>query len=239
MEPGNIDNTIITEIIPGILSYDEEEYKSVLESFFTVDAVLTHPILNVQGRHNIRKVFQVWTLLNKKPPKVTNTEHFVCNENTAVINVTQYLCPRIFPFLHFAVPSVTILRFREEKDGFYYIYKQEDNWTLEGLINSVPLINWWYENVVRVYVGHMVMNVGSFLATANQATSRLTIAANDIRQHSGEAMTQGQDRAYKYGHDLANNVSSVISKTKKSIGIKGSENQQHYYMTNGEARPEN
>ncbi|CAG8542803.1 15815_t:CDS:2 [Funneliformis caledonium] len=237
MDLNDID-AILPEIIREILSYDEGIYKKVLDLYFTDDAILTHPILNVQGKRNIRKVFQVWTLLNKQQPEVTNTRDLVWNDNTAIINVTQHLRPRIFPFLHFAVPSVTILRFREEDDGFFYIYKQEDNWTLEGLINSVPLINWWYENVVRVYVGHMVTSVGSFLATANQATSRLTIAANDIRQHSGEAMSQGQDRALQYGHDLANNVSSVISKTKESIGIKGLENQQHYYMTNGEASPE-
>ncbi len=139
------------------------------------------------------------------------------------------------------MPSVTVLRFRVEDDGLSYICKQEDNWTLEGLIRSVPLINWWYENVVRIYVGHMVMGVGSFLATANQATSKLTLAANDIRQHGGDAMVQGQNRAYQYGSDLANNFSSVINKTKKSIGIgetKSIESQQQYYLINSEASPE-
>jgi hypothetical protein len=153
---------------------------------------------------------------------------------TAVVNVKQHLCPRIFPFLHFAVPSVTVLRFREGDDGFSYIYKQEDNWTLEGLIRSVPLINWWYENVVRAMVGNMVTNMGSFLASANRATSQLTIAANHIHQHGGDAVVEGQNRAYKYGSDIANNVTSVFNRTIGiNFGTKGSDN--HHYITNGEA----
>ena len=60
-----------SEIIEDILSYDEMRYKHVLETYFTEDAVLTHPILNVQGRQNMRKVFRVWTSLNKQPPEIT------------------------------------------------------------------------------------------------------------------------------------------------------------------------
>ena len=66
-----------SEIIEDILSYDEIRYKHVLETYFTEDAVLTHPILNVQGRHNIRKVFRVWTLLNKQKPEMINKDHLV------------------------------------------------------------------------------------------------------------------------------------------------------------------
>src|ERR1043166_1924439 len=117
---------------------------------------------------------------------------------TAVVRVKQHLRPRIFPFLHFSVPSVTVLRFRENDDGLFYIYKQEDNWTLEGLVRSVPLINWWYENVVCEMVGSMATNMGSFLASANKGHTQLTIAANHIQQHSGDIMKQGQSRAYKY-----------------------------------------
>ncbi|RIA91740.1 hypothetical protein C1645_766932 [Glomus cerebriforme] len=233
----NHSDQIFPELIKDLLSYEEEKYNHVLKTYFTEDAVLTHPILNVEGRENIRKVFRVWTLLNKQPPEIINKDHLIFNGITAVVNVKQHLRPRLFPFLHFAVPSVTVLRFREGDDGLSYIVKQEDNWTLEGLIRSVPLINWWYENVVRVFVGNMVTSMGSFLATANIATSQLTIAANHIHQHGGDAVVQGQNRAYKYGSDLANNVTSVINRTKNSMGInfgtKGSENQ--YYITNGEA----
>lgn len=234
---------LLPDLIENLLSYDEERYKYVLEAYFLEDSILTHPILNVQGRENIRKVFRVWTLLNKQPPEIINKDHLIFNGSTAVVNVKQHLRPRMFPFLHFTVPSVTVLRFKEEDNGLSYIYRQEDNWTLDGLIKSIPLVNWWYENVVRVFIGNMATSVGSFLATANKATSHLTITAGHIQQHGGDAMVEGQIRAYKYGSDLANNFTSVINKTKNSMGVKllnfrtrNSENQQ--YITDGEASPE-
>lgn len=64
-------------LIADLLSYEEEKYNHVLKTYFTEDAVLTHPILNVQGRENIRKVFRVWTSLNKQPPEMTNKDHLV------------------------------------------------------------------------------------------------------------------------------------------------------------------
>jgi hypothetical protein len=226
---------ILPDLIDNLLSYEEEKYKDVLTTYFTEDAVLTHPILNVEGRDNIRKVFRVWTSLNKQPPKPT---HLVFNGYTAVVNVEQHLRPRIIPFLHFSVPSVTVLKFREGDDGLAYIYKQEDNWTLEGLIRSVPLINWWYDNVVCEMVGSMAINMGSFLASANKGHYHLAIAANDVQQQGGDAMKQGQHRAIKYGTDLVNNVNSVFNKTR-NLGLsfrKGSEN--HHYITSGEDIPE-
>jgi ketosteroid isomerase-like protein len=66
-----------SELVKDLLSYEEEKYNQVLKKYFTEDAVLTHPILNVQGRENIRKVFRVWTSLNKQPPEITNKDHLV------------------------------------------------------------------------------------------------------------------------------------------------------------------
>jgi hypothetical protein len=64
-------------LISDLLSYEEEKYNYVLKTYFTEDAILTHPILNVQGRENIRKVFRVWTSLNKQPPEMINKDHLV------------------------------------------------------------------------------------------------------------------------------------------------------------------
>jgi hypothetical protein len=42
--------------------------------------------------------------------------------------------------------------------------KWKDSWTLEGLIQSVPLIDWWYEKIVRV-VGRLITGTGSLIAS--------------------------------------------------------------------------
>ncbi|CAG8748836.1 13833_t:CDS:2, partial [Dentiscutata heterogama] len=133
------------------------------------------------GTHNIRKVFRVWTSLNGKQPDIA------------------------------AVPSVTILKFKKCDDGLLYIEKQEDNWTLEGLIKSVPLVNWWYDCVVRVVVGDLVARAGSFLATANQATSNLADKANQIRDNSSSAIAQGQTTAKEYFSPTINKVQDILN----------------------------
>ena len=63
---------LIPELIENLLSYEEVKHKHVLTTYFTEDAVLTHPILNVEGRENIRRVFCVWASLNKQSPEITN-----------------------------------------------------------------------------------------------------------------------------------------------------------------------
>ncbi|KAG0206858.1 hypothetical protein BGX28_001793 [Mortierella sp. GBA30] len=55
-----------------LTSYDEEMHKEILEDFFTDDAKYIHPALTVEGKYNIRKVFRVWTSLNKDEPEVTH-----------------------------------------------------------------------------------------------------------------------------------------------------------------------
>lgn len=109
----------------------------------------------------------------------------------AFIRVTQHFRPRILPFIHVRIPSITILKFQKADNGLLYITEQEDKWTLEGLIQSVPLINWWYDNVVRVVMGDLFTRVGSFLNTANEATYKLT-------ENSHEAISQGQTKALEY-----------------------------------------
>lgn len=43
----------------------------------------------------------------------------------------------------------------------------EDNWTLEGLFQSVPLISWWYENIVRkLVVGKLITGTGYLIDSA-------------------------------------------------------------------------
>ncbi|CAJ0901181.1 7727_t:CDS:2, partial [Entrophospora sp. SA101] len=200
-------------ILGDLLSYTESRYKRVLELYFTEDAKLTHPLLNVEGTHNIRKVYRVWTSLNAQEPEIK--EYPIFNGDTAIIHLVQHLRPRILPFIHFEVPSVTILRLREDvKTGLLYIYRQEDDWTLEGLIQSVPIINWWYEKVVRVVIGGLIACTGGLISAANSATSRLTIRASEFRNTT---VSQGQSRALSMAYALTDSVKSQFQFAQESV----------------------
>ncbi|RIA89134.1 hypothetical protein C1645_806418 [Glomus cerebriforme] len=158
----------LPEIVSDLLSHDEAIYKKVLDTYFIEDAILTHPFLNVYGTHNIRKVFRVCATFNKSEPEIQDKEDVVFDGTTAIINIKQHLCPRVLPFIHFVVPSITTLKFRKENDGLYYVYKMEDNWTLEGLIQSVPLICWCYENILRkLFFGKLITGTGFLIDKAS------------------------------------------------------------------------
>ncbi|CAI2173986.1 12409_t:CDS:2, partial [Funneliformis geosporum] len=161
MNPLFLEQTI-PDIVVDLLSYDESAYKRVLDHYFTDDAALSHPFLTVNGTHNIRKVFRVWTTFNKQEPEFQR-EDIIFDGAMAVVSYKQHLRPRIFPLIHFVVPSITTLRFHQENDGLLYICKQEDSWTLEGLIQSVPLVNWFYENLIRkLVVGRLITGTVPF-----------------------------------------------------------------------------
>ena len=68
---------MFSEIIYDLLSHDEAIYKKVLDTYFIDDATLSHPLLNVYGTHNIRKVFRVEAALNKHEPEIQNSEDVI------------------------------------------------------------------------------------------------------------------------------------------------------------------
>lgn len=67
---------------------------------------------------------------------------------TAIISLVQNLRPRLFPLIHLQIPATTTLLFQDSPIG-PMIYSQQDSWTLEGIVQSMPLLGWWYDNVVR------------------------------------------------------------------------------------------
>ena len=59
------------------------------------------------------------------------------------------------------------LKFRRENGGNYYIYRMEENWTLDRLIQSVPLVNWWYENIgCKLIVRKLIIGTDSLIDRA-------------------------------------------------------------------------
>ncbi|CAG8653389.1 10590_t:CDS:2 [Paraglomus occultum] len=190
MERGDTDK--LTDLIEDLISYDENRHKNVLDTFFDGDASLSHPFLTTKGTHNIRKVFRVWVSLNAQEPSIVETP--IYDNETAVVRTIQHFRPRIMPFVHLQVPAQTILRFRERDDGKMVIYHQEDSWTLDALIQSVPLVNWWYENVVRTALGKIVSGAGSFIYSANQATTHLTHRAGEIGVKGRNVISQAQEK---------------------------------------------
>ncbi|KAF8924220.1 hypothetical protein EDD21DRAFT_393226 [Dissophora ornata] len=196
-----------------LTSYDEEMHKEILEDFFTDDAKYVHPALTVEGRYNIRKVFRVWTSLNKDEPEVTN---IVFDGHTAIISLVQNLRPRVFPLLHLQVPATTTLHFRDTPEGLM-IYSHQDSWTLEGIVQSMPLLGWWYDHVVRNVLGSVLTSAGGFLHTANQTTGYLQFRAEEVQKMSTEIIEKSGAEIQQRSKEMTAKAQLMVDQAKDTV----------------------
>ncbi|KAG0370762.1 hypothetical protein BGZ54_004263 [Gamsiella multidivaricata] len=196
-----------------LTSYDEEMHKEILEDFFTDDAKYVHPALTVEGRYNIRKVFRVWTSLNKDEPEVTN---IVFDGHTAIISLVQNLRPRVFPLLHLQVPATTTLHFRDTPHGLM-IYSHQDSWTLEGIVQSMPLLGWWYDHVVRNVLGSVLTSAGGFLHTANQTSGYLQFRAEEVQKLSTEIIEKSSAEIQQRSKEMTAKAQLMVDQAKDTV----------------------
>ncbi|KAI8987366.1 hypothetical protein BDF20DRAFT_814435 [Mycotypha africana] len=202
--------------------------------------------MSTEGITNIQYVYTVWQTLNRTEPTINN---IVFDGHTAVIHLTQNISPCIFPsFIHFQVPSITTLHFRETagipspppydhsyreggEGGIIKIYKQEDSWTLEGLLQSVPLISYWYNHILRLLMGKIVTATGDLLDAAIQQAERLTIRGQEIQQMGRNMAIDNIEKIEEYRTDLQENYIRGLKQWRLQ-----QEQQQQLLLTEPEER---
>ncbi|KAI9254463.1 hypothetical protein BDA99DRAFT_518475 [Phascolomyces articulosus] len=161
--------------------------------------------MSTEGISNIQYVYTVWQALNRTAPTINN---IVFDGRTAVIHLTQNLSPSMFPsFVKLQVPAITTLHFREtERDsGLLKIYRQEDSWTLEGLIQSVPLISFWYNHVLRVIMGKLVTATGDLLDAALRHAHKMSMRGREIQRRSRDLAIENMEKLDEYRANLHEN----------------------------------
>ncbi|KAG1456972.1 hypothetical protein G6F46_007471 [Rhizopus delemar] len=173
---------LIRSIVEDLFSYDMIRRKRILEYYFFQDSTYTSPIMSAEGVNNIQYVYTVWQTLNRTEPTITN---IVFDGQTAVIHLTHNLSPSVLPkFMSLQIPAITTLYFRETEcdSGLLKIYRQDDSWTLEGLVQSVPLISFWYNNVLRVVMGKLMTTTGDILDSALTHAQKITLRSKEIQR---------------------------------------------------------
>ncbi|KAI9307631.1 hypothetical protein BJ944DRAFT_261621 [Cunninghamella echinulata] len=151
----------------------------MLDGYYFHDAFFISPIISIQGNYNIKNVFLLWKALNKQEPTIDN----VCFDGeTCVIYLTQHLKPRIFPWISINIPVIVTLYFRETDldSGLWKIYLHEETWTIEGMIQSVPLLGYWYNNIVKHLSGKLMVYSGKMLHSANETALILNTRNQEI-----------------------------------------------------------
>ncbi|SAM05647.1 hypothetical protein [Absidia glauca] len=169
---GDSCDELINNVVSNIFSFDDARRQKMLEVYYFQEAVFISPLLCVRGNYNIKNVFLLWKTLNRTEPQINN----VCFDGqTCVVYMTQILRPRLFPWVSLKVPVITTLSFRETDfdSGLWKIYHHEETWTIEGLLESIPLLSRWYDYVLRTMAGRLLVYSGQMLHSANETAQLL------------------------------------------------------------------
>ncbi|KAI9012680.1 hypothetical protein CLU79DRAFT_709028 [Phycomyces nitens] len=166
--------------------------------------------MKTQGLDNIRHVYTVWQLFNRAPPTINN---IVFDGRTAVVHMTQHISPIFLPgFVGLSIPCITTLYFREteQESGLLKIYKQEDSWTVEGLIQSLPLVSFWYSRILRVLVGKLVTTAGDLIDASMTHARKMSRRGKEIERIGNDVALDHMERLEEYRASLeANYVQGV------------------------------
>ncbi|KAJ8661067.1 hypothetical protein O0I10_003290 [Lichtheimia ornata] len=156
---------LIKNIVKDLFSYDTVRRRRILEFYFVKDAILTTPLIAAHGVDAISNIGSIWQNINRSEPTITN---IVFDGRTAVVHYIQNISPAVLPSRYtLRVPAITTLHFKEQ-DGLIKIYRQDDSWTMEGLMQSIPGANFWYNRILRVAMGKMASMIGdTFQDTAS------------------------------------------------------------------------
>ncbi|RUS29618.1 hypothetical protein BC938DRAFT_480442, partial [Jimgerdemannia flammicorona] len=78
------------------------------------------------------------------------------------------------------------------------------------LIQSVPLISFWYDKIVRVVMGKLITSTGDFLYSAVEAADKMTAKGREIHQLGVEIASDNINRLHEYRENLQVNFNTGV-----------------------------
>jgi hypothetical protein len=129
------------------------------------------------------RVLLVWQAINKEAPVIEN----ICfSEQTCVVFQTQTIRPRIFPWIRIRLPVTVVLKFKETTDDdkreVIKIEAHHEHWTIEGILESIPILSFWYNHVVRVMLGKVLSVAGEAVYTATETANLLASRNKELAE---------------------------------------------------------
>ncbi|KAI7855300.1 hypothetical protein BDC45DRAFT_505889 [Circinella umbellata] len=151
-------DVLIKNIVQDLFCYDTVKRKRILEFYFIKEAIMITPFMAARNIQEITNIYGIWQNINRTEPTITN---IVFDGRTAVIHYIQNICPAVLPTSRYTlkVPAITTLYFKE-RDGLIKIYKQQDSWTLEGIMETLPMASFWYTRIIRVLLAKVAAVAG-------------------------------------------------------------------------------
>ncbi|KAF9383575.1 hypothetical protein CPC16_008870 [Podila verticillata] len=193
-------------LVPLLLTYEEE-----LDDDWT-------PIVQDKNMEFIWWIANRLTSYDEEMHKEILDDFFTADAtgHTAIISLVQNMRPRLFPLIHLQIPATTTLLFQDSAIG-PMIYSQQDSWTLEGIVQSMPLLGWWYDNVVRNLLGAVFTSAGGFLHTANQTTGYLQFRAEEVQKLSTEIIEKSSAEIQQRSRDMTLRAQTIVDQAKVTV----------------------
>jgi len=158
-------NKFINKILLDLLSDNDAAQRRILDTYYLPNAKLTSPLFTVQGLDRIKNIFTLRSALSVQPPEVTNV---VFDAKTCAVQLTNFIKIPLVPLtLH--IPSWTILHFKETDidSRLLKVWWHEDSWTIEGILQSLPIVSSIYTRVIRATLGKVLAGTGKLLESAS------------------------------------------------------------------------
>ncbi|KAF8939058.1 hypothetical protein BGZ58_010813 [Dissophora ornata] len=98
------------------------------------------------------------------------------------------------------------------------IYSHQDSWTLEGIVQSMPLLGWWYDHIARNVLGSVLTSAGGFLHTANQTTGYLQFRAEEVQKISTEIIEKSGAEIQQRSKEMTLRAQMMVDQAKDTVG---------------------
>ncbi|KAG1444413.1 hypothetical protein G6F46_012512 [Rhizopus delemar] len=154
---------------------------------------------------------------------------------TAVVHLIHNLSPIILPkFMSLGVPAITTLYFRETEpnSGLLKIYKQEDSLTLEGLIQCMPIMSFWYNHVLRAIAGKILVSTGDIFESALVYAQSITLQSQKIQMLTSGSEIKHSDLDPRHDYILRSKEwkECYIYEEDSNDTYEGEPLQEHIYL---------
>ncbi|ORX56777.1 hypothetical protein DM01DRAFT_1334334 [Hesseltinella vesiculosa] len=190
--PPSLIPLFLPAVVACIYSYDDAQRQRTINACYFTDAVFTSPLLTIQGNYNIDRAFLLWKGLNRHEPIIDN----VCFDGeTCVVHLTQIIQPRFLPLVKLRIPMIATLCFRETDldSGLWKISLHQESWTVEGILDSVPFLSYWYQHVLKVSSGKLLVYSGKAIDTVSKTALVLNERNHEI-EHATRQLSCSQTR---------------------------------------------
>ena len=89
-----------------------------------------------------------------------------------------------------------------------------------GLLQSVPLISFWYDHVLRLIMGKIVTTTGDLLDAAMQQAEKITQRGHEIQRIGRDLAIENMEKLDEYKSDLHDNYLKGIQNWRETCSLE-------------------